>query len=152
MEAEGAGQGNKNDWQVVHLVMKGEDEAVRDVEDQVGARAVEGGADMQAVLDDIPGEAAGGWAVLGIHLSVAELVKSEKEYRMLATPPEAMDAQNGAERWDDTGLEGVVVVGYFGRSSRLENWRGVGYAHSAIEGSLMKEVQPQKDGEFVVHC
>lgn len=121
MEAEGAGQGNKNDWQVEHLVMKGEDEAVRDVEDRVGAGAVEGGVDMQAALDDIPWEAAGGWAVLGTHLSAAGLVKSEKEHRMLATPPEAMDAQNGAERWNDTGLEGVGVVGCCGRSNRLEN-------------------------------
>lgn len=121
MEAEGAGQGNKNDWQVEHLVMKGEDEAVRGVEDRVGAGAVEGGADMQAALDDIPWEAAGGWAVLGIHLSAAEPVKSEKEHKMLATPPEAMDAQNEAERWNDTGLEGVGVVGCFGRPNRLEN-------------------------------
>lgn len=121
VEAEEAGQGNKNDWRVEHLVMKGEDEAVRDVADRVGAGAAEGGADKQAALDDIPSEAAGGWAVLGIHLSAAEPVKSEKEHGMLATLPEVMDAQNGAVRWNDTGLEGVGVVGCFGRSNRLEN-------------------------------
>lgn len=121
VEAEGADQGNKNDWRVEHLVIKGEDEPVRDVADRVEAGAAEGGADMQVALDDIPWEAAGGWAVLGTHLSVADPVKSEKEHRMLATPPEAMDAQNEVVRWNDTGLEGVVVVGCFGRSNHLEN-------------------------------
>lgn len=37
-----------------------EDGAVRGVEDRVGAGVVEGGADMQAALDGIPWEAAGG--------------------------------------------------------------------------------------------
>lgn len=48
-------------------------------------------------------------------------MKSEKEHKMLATPPEEMDAQNEAERGNDIGLEGVGVVGCFGRSNRLEN-------------------------------
>lgn len=152
MEAEEAGQGNRNDWRVEHLVMKGKDEAVHDVADRVEAGVAEGGADMQAALDDIPWEAAGGWAAPGTHLSATGPVKPKKEHGILVTPLEAMDAQDEAVRWNDTGLEGVGVVGCFGRSNRLENWRGLGYAHSAIEESLMKEVQPRKDGEFVVHC
>lgn len=121
VEAGEAGQGNRNGWRVEHLVMKREDEVVHGVADRVGAGAAEGGADMQAALDDIPWEAAGDWAVPETHLSAAEPVKSEKEHMMFAIPPEAMDAQDGAVWQNDTGLEGVVVVECFGRSNCLEN-------------------------------
>jgi len=44
------------------------------------------------------------------------------------------------------------VEGCFGRPNHRRNSCLQGVPDSAIEGSLMKEVQPWKDDEFLAHC
>jgi len=100
VEAEGVGQGNKNDWRAEHLAMKGEEGTVRDVTYQVEVEGAEGGADMQAALDDIPWEVAAGLAVLATDSSEV----NGTPYLDSVAPLEAMDAQIGAVLWDDMAL------------------------------------------------